>query len=125
MAALRLPRSARLLQRSDFAALRAASNRVSTPALVAEYRHNAVNGARLGIAVSRRVSKLAVVRNRIRRVIRESYRLHRAQLPKLDVLVIARVLASDRSNAQLRADLWTIWQRLGAEGDHRSLKETE
>ena len=112
MAGLRLPRQARLLQRTDFAALRAGSQRVSARAFVAEFRCTSAASARLGMAVSRRVSKLAVVRNRIRRVARESYRLHRATLPPVDVLLIARVQAADSANAQLRADLETIWRKL-------------
>ena len=64
------------------------------------------------MAVSRKVSKHAVVRNRIRRQIRESFRLQRAQLPNLDVLVIARVSAAQQTNPVLRAELDGLWQRL-------------
>lgn len=77
-----------------------------------QYRPRDTTGARLGMAVSRRVSKLAVVRNRIRRQIRESFRLHRARLPDLDILVIARTLAATQPNAALRAELLTLWQAL-------------
>ena len=112
MATFGLPRRARLLRQADFAALRGASERLSTRSFVAEYRPNSGNDARLGIAISRRVSKRAVVRNRIRRVIRESYRLHRAGLPRLDILLIARMQAADTANPLLRADLESIWGRL-------------
>ncbi len=71
-------------------------------------------GARLGMAVSRRVSKLAVMRNRIRRQIRESFRLQRARLPDLDILVIARTFAATQTNAALRAELLMLWQALAA-----------
>lgn len=71
------------------------------------------------MAVSRRVSKLAVVRNRIRRVIRESFRLHRAKLPCVDVLLIAHTFAARQTNVALREELASIWSRLAA------LKQTE
>ena len=111
---LRLPRAARLLRPADFAALRGVSQRIATRAFVAEYRHTTLAGVRLGMAVSRRVSKRAVERNRIRRQIRESFRLHRAHLPNVDVLLIARGQAATQVNSALRLDLETIWRTLMA-----------
>jgi ribonuclease P protein component len=111
---LQLPRGARLLRPGDFAALRGQAKRTSTSCFLAEYRPTVQTTARLGMAVSRKVSKLAVTRNRIRRTIRESFRLHRAVLPCVDVLLIARTRASEQTNALLRAELETIWCRLAA-----------
>lgn len=112
--AVRLPRTARLLRPADFAALRAEAKRLSTRYFRIEYRARAQAPARLGMAVSRRVSKKAVVRNRIRRVIREEFRLHRANLPHVDMLLIARSAAVDGTNEQLRSELDSIWQRLAS-----------
>jgi len=114
MATFGLPRDSRLSRPSEFAALRGNSERIATRSFIAEHRPNGASGARLGMAVSRRVDKRAVVRNRIRRVIRESFRLHRAGLPAADILVIARVQSADLANAQLRTDIETIWRRLTA-----------
>ena len=69
---------------------------------------------RLGLAVSRKVSKRAVERNRIKRVIRESFRVRRESLPALDVLVIARISAASADNTVLRDDLEHAWQKLKA-----------
>jgi len=113
-AALCLPRTARLLRPGDFTALRGHAKRLSNRCFLAEYGSSAQANARLGMAVSRRVSKLAVVRNRIRRVIRESFRLHRAELPCMDILVIARTHAAGQTNASLRAELETLWSRFAA-----------
>jgi len=115
---MRLPRAARMLRPGDFAALRTNATRLTTISFVAEYRHNVGDTARLGMAVSRRVSKRAVVRNRIRRLIREEFRLHRSLLPHFDILLIARVAAAQRSNRELHSDLGVIWHKLTA------LKET-
>lgn len=73
-----------------------------------------VGQARLGLAVSRKVSKRAVARNRIKRIVRESFRSRRAELPALDVLVIARPAAADAANPVLHADLDTAWRKLQA-----------
>jgi ribonuclease P protein component len=113
--ALRHPRSARLLRPADFARLRESGRRLSSQQLSIQYCKRDEPGARLGMAVSRRVSKLAVVRNRIRRQVRENFRLHRARLPACDILVIARQSAATQSNAQLRAELETLWSRLAAQ----------
>ena len=109
--ALRHPRTARLLRPADFAALREHSQRVSTRHFTAQYRATTAS-ARLGMAVSRKVSKLAVVRNRIRRQIRETFRLTRPLLPSFDVLVIARPSAAAQGNPTLRTELELLWQRL-------------
>jgi ribonuclease P protein component len=109
--ALRHPRTARLLRPADFAALRERSQRVSTRHFTAQYRATQT-AARLGMAVSRKVSKRAVERNRIRRQIRETFRLIRAQLPNIDLLIVARTSATTLANPALREDLATLWQRL-------------
>ena len=114
--ALRHPRTARLLRPADFAALRENSQRVSTRHFTVQYRHAMLASARLGMAVSRKVSKNAVMRNRIRRQIRESFRMQRAQLPNVDLLVIARVSAAAQPNPVLREELDLLWQRLIAAG---------
>ena len=43
-----------------------------------------------------------------------SFRLHRAALPSVDILLIARTRAAEQTNALLRAELETIWSRLAA-----------
>ncbi|MEM7054328.1 MAG: ribonuclease P protein component [Pseudomonadota bacterium] len=67
-------------------------------------------GARLGITVSRKVHRLAVERNRIRRQIRESFRLRRRQLKANDYVVRARPAAADADNAALRTALNELWE---------------
>jgi len=109
---LSYPRTARLLCPKDFAALRSSSKRLAAQYFHCEFRLNELDGARLGMAVSKRVSKRAVERNRIRRQIRESFRLCRAELPACDVLVIARASAAGQDNAILRTDLNALWRKL-------------
>lgn len=54
----------------------------------------------------------AVERNRIKRVVRENFRQHRATLPALDIVVQARPAAAVTSNAELRQSLERHWQEL-------------
>lgn len=67
--------------------------------------------ARLGITVSRKVAPDAVTRNRIRRQIRESFRLHN-DMPACDIVVMAQSSAARASNSELRVSLEDCWQRI-------------
>ena len=106
-----LPPAARLRRASDFAALRYAE-RLQGRHFLLRWRTASEGNARLGLAVSRKVSKRAVERNRIKRVVRESFRLEREGLSALDILVIARASAADTSNPELSADLGLAWRKL-------------
>lgn len=76
-------------------------------------RPNTVGYARLGLAVSRRVDPRAVGRNRIKRVVRESFRHALPDLPAADVVVIAQHAAANAGNADLRDALAGHWRDLG------------
>ena len=108
------PRTASLRQPAEFTALRRQGKRMAARFFQTQYRLTESADARLGMAVSKRVSKRAVVRNRIRRLIRESFRLNRAKLPPCDVLLIAQTTAAAQTSNDLRADLEGLWQRLAA-----------
>jgi ribonuclease P protein component len=114
VAARAFPPAARLRSPADFAALRRDGKRITTRLFRTQYRLTGAAEARLGMAVSRRVSKRAVERNRIRRIIRDSFRLRRSQLPACDLLMIAQTAAAAQSGSQLRAELDLIWGRLAA-----------
>ena len=68
--------------------------------------------ARLGIAVSRKISKRAVVRNRIKRQIRESFRLNKNLLMGMDCVVVAKQAAAVTENPALRTSLDTHWRKI-------------
>lgn len=106
------PRAARLLTPRDFARLRGISRRIGTRHFSAEVAASEGDNARLGLAVSRRVSKKAVRRNRIKRIARDSFRHVRATLPAVDIVLIARSSADLEANAGLRAELARLWQRI-------------
>jgi ribonuclease P protein component len=72
-------------------------------------RSNSETHGRLGLAVSKRVDKRAVGRNRIKRMIRESFRAHQQQLKGLDLVVIAKPPARHADNAALSGSLEKLW----------------
>ncbi len=112
MADARLPRQARLHEKADFQLVFARSDKTVDHCFTVRYRCNQSSHARLGLAVSRRTSKRAVVRNRIKRVVRESFRQHRWQLQGFDVIVISRSAAASCDNSALFASLIRHWTKL-------------
>jgi ribonuclease P protein component len=112
MRAAGLPREARLRRAADFAALRHVSGRLGGRCFSVRYRLNELGHARLGLAISKRVSKRAVERNRIKRLLRESFRRVRAQLPPIDLMVMAREQAAGLSGPELLAEIDGLWNRL-------------
>lgn len=111
---LAFPASARLRSPREFEAVLAAGRRLNEKWLTAATRANEMQHARLGLAISARAVPRATDRNRIKRQARESFRAHRAQLPALDVVMLARSGAGAAPRAELRAALERIWRKLAA-----------
>ncbi|MEM1080144.1 MAG: ribonuclease P protein component [Pseudomonadota bacterium] len=77
--------------------------------------NQATSGPRLGIGVTRKVHTSAVVRNRVRRLIRESFRLRQFRIVPQDYVVRARPAAAHADNATLRQALDQLWNRFELE----------
>ncbi len=67
---------------------------------------------RLGLAVSKKNFKRAVDRNLIKRVIRESFRLHQASLTGLDIVVMSRGTTNVKDSSALHASLVKHWKQI-------------
>ncbi len=75
-------------------------------------RVNDCGHARLGLVVPKRVDKRAVERNRLKRIIRESFRQDPIQALALDLVVIAKASAAGADSPRLRRSLERHWRRL-------------
>lgn len=64
------------------------------------------------MAISRKVSRSAVARNRIRRLIRERFRHMRTELPAVDLVLMTRAEAVKLDNSTLIELLDVLWPQL-------------
>ena len=65
------------------------------------YLDNDVGHSRLGVVASRRSVKKAIIRSRVRRMVKESFRRQKNKLPSFDIIFIAKACASQANNREL------------------------
>jgi len=95
----------RLRTAAEFEHVYKSGQRFSEKLFQAAASGNACGFPRLGLSIAARAVGNAVERNRIRRLVREEFRLVQRELPALDLIVSARSQARDATRAELRADL--------------------
>jgi ribonuclease P protein component len=108
----RFPKRCRLLKPAEFKAVFDHRCISGGPLFTNYAAPNDTDEARLGLVVSRKVSLLAVDRNRVKRLVRECFRAERKLLAGLDVVVVARRPATGASSGDLRAALYDNWKAL-------------
>jgi ribonuclease P protein component len=111
-ASLKLPRQSRIRQSREFRAVRAQGIRLAQGCLIANWTVLQPGAhARLGVITSRRVGP-AHVRNRARRLLRESFRLHQHELLKpADVVLVARPSIASKDFHQVERDYLVALRR--------------
>lgn len=109
---LRFPPAARVLRKVEFEAAYRHGSRHGNAHFSLTIQPNHLAGARLGMAIAARTVGKAVTRNRLRRIIRESFRHARDGLPSVDVIIGARVAARGASADELRASLDKLWNKV-------------
>ena len=112
-AGVRYPRHVRVRARADFDRIFASATRTASPMLAVHLLSEA-GPARLGLAVSRKVDKRAVGRNRIKRVLRDVFRLLQPRLAPGSYVVVARPSAAQADNDALRAAFLSVMKRARA-----------
>ena len=97
----------------EFHRLYAKGKSAATPFLVVYARTGRRPGNRIGFTVSTKLGK-AVKRNRVRRRLREIYRLHEAHIARgTDLVVVARGRAVTATYRQLDTAFLTACKKLG------------
>jgi ribonuclease P protein component len=107
-----LKKTHKIRDRSEFVNLSRSGRKLQDHFFVVLYTPGAFAWSRLGITVSRRVGN-AVERNRLKRIIREWFRLNRRSVaPPWDVNVIAKKSAAGLSSHQIFKSMEKIFQAL-------------
>lgn len=105
------PRRARLTRGVEFARVFKQGQRVNAHYFIVVAAPGKER-PRLGLAVGRKASSRAVVRNRIKRIAREVFR--HAELATFDIVVVARRGLNAVPAARLHSDLEAAFRRLGS-----------
>ena len=67
---------------------------------------------RLGLVVGKKLLKHSVDRNRLKRIVREQFRLHRASLPNMDLVVRLAVKPKPLDGKQIADDIVALFDKL-------------
>ncbi len=112
---LKFPKSARLLTSDDFSSVfdkvdfRVSSKHI----LILVCRHTSASTPRLGLIVAKKHVKLAVDRNRLKRIAREAFRKERQNIPVCNMVVLYKAGSGHADNARLFEDFSYLWRKVG------------
>ncbi len=105
------PKEYRLLRRSEFRQVYEAGQRRSAPIGVIFYRPNGLSMTRLGITTPTKLGG-AVLRNRVKRRLREVFRLHRLSIPVgWDIVLNPRDTVATLEFSKLERELSRLFPR--------------
>ena len=117
-----LTKAHKLLNSLDFSQVFEKSDfKVSTSTTLILVKLTTNTHPRLGLVISKKNVGCAVARNRIKRLCRETFRLRSAQLPKMDIVVLARKGISGLENKQIIEMLNRLLDQLNAKIEHKNL----
>ncbi|MEE9350911.1 MAG: ribonuclease P protein component [Thiotrichaceae bacterium] len=103
------PRDLRLIEAKQYQQVFAGSSRFGNRYLTVLAKENQLEYPRLGMAISKKCAKRAVDRNRIKRIIRESFRANCSTLPAVDLVVMCRPLILEQDNATIFQGIEKQW----------------
>jgi ribonuclease P protein component len=103
------PRELRLLTAKHYSHVFADARRFGNQSFTLLVRKNDQTYPRLGQAIAKKSAKRAVDRNRIKRLLRESFRNRQHQLPPIDIIAMCRPSAVSLSNEQITQQLEKQW----------------
>ncbi|HQX46704.1 MAG TPA: ribonuclease P protein component [Steroidobacteraceae bacterium] len=106
------PAQRRLRLKTDFEKVRGEGKRIADSFFSMTFRPNDLGSPRLGLAVAVRTAGGAVARNRVRRIVKDSFRLAQHELPAVDFVVAARTRVKDAPARELHLSLGLLWKQV-------------
>ncbi len=104
-------KTVRLLKRSEFLRLSSFGEKIQNKYFIAVFTTGRFEEPRLGVTVSKRVGK-AVTRNRIKRLVREYFRLEKHHIGNWDINIIAKKNVAGLSTAQIYSYLQKLFDKI-------------
>lgn len=109
-----LPKENRLQKTRDFDVVFKKGRFFGTKFLSLKYMENGLTATRVGFVVSTKVSKSAVKRNRLKRQMREIFRLNLDKIkPGVDISVIAKPGATELEYGEIERDILFALKKTG------------
>jgi ribonuclease P protein component len=114
------PKEARLRKRMEFLQLFSVQQKTVVKGFIVVWRDSAGSVARLGITASKKIG-CAVVRNRVKRYLREIFRCNRMLLYAVDINIIARRESAQMNYFEVQRELNKAFRLIGASTCSRAL----
>lgn len=106
------PRSCRLTSKADFQSVFDQPKKAASQGILILYRPSGREYPRLGIMIGKQHVRRAVDRNRLRRIVRDSFRQVQTLLSGLDIVVLIRHDWIALPNAKCRDELAKLWKKI-------------
>jgi len=108
----RLTKLCRLTKPVEYQHVFSGAEKIAGNGFNALVRANELGMARLGLIISKKCSRKAVLRNRIKRIVRESFRLNQEMLGGHDIIIIGQSGVAKKPSYQLRVILSRLWNEI-------------
>lgn len=113
MSANSFARSVRLTSKEDYKhVFDHVDSRISGKVFLILTSRNKLTSARLGLIVAKKHVNKATDRNRVKRYIRESFRLRQHELGFQDIIVLARKEVLEKSDCEMYVLLHSMWNHV-------------
>ena len=119
----KFPKEARLRKRTEFLQLSNAQHKTTVKGFLVVWRENTLFMARLGITASKKIG-CAVVRNRVKRYLREIFRHTRISLASVDMNIIARRESAQMDYYEVKRELNKAFRLIGVSICSRTLRSS-
>lgn len=105
-------RASRLTSAADYSRVFQNNLRVKDDCITLVLGKTSGTSSRLGMAIAKKQVKRAVDRNRLKRLLRESFRKRIKNLPPVDIVIMVRHNILSLSNQEIYARLEKLWQKV-------------
>lgn len=106
------PGACRLRKTDEYSSVFAFRRALKGKYLMLHYRPSDLPEARLGVVVAKRLAKRANVRNLVKRIVREQFRIRRAALPTVDIVMRLHAPVNTATRRMLNEDVVRLLERL-------------